>query len=231
MSARRIRVAVVFGGRSGEHAISCVSADGILRHLDAGPVRRPADRHHPVRQLGAGPAGHAAEHHRRPAARGAGRRRAGAVRRSRAGGRWCHWSAPPQTPEICRLAGRRRGVPGAARPVRRGRHDPGPAGAERRAVRRAPACWPAPPAWTRSSPRSCWPPKGCRSVGSRCSGAASDTLDLDQRERIGLPAFVKPARAGSSLGVSRVDEWDRAGRGDRAGSADRRRRCWWRPRW
>jgi D-alanine-D-alanine ligase len=34
------------------------------------------------------------------------------------------------------------------------------------------------------------------------------TLDLDQRQRIGLPAFVKPARAGSSIGVSRVDEWD-----------------------
>ena len=30
----RIRVAVVYGGRSSEHAISCVSAGGILRHLD-----------------------------------------------------------------------------------------------------------------------------------------------------------------------------------------------------
>jgi D-alanine-D-alanine ligase len=30
----RIRVAVVFGGRSGEHAISCVSAGSVLRHLD-----------------------------------------------------------------------------------------------------------------------------------------------------------------------------------------------------
>jgi D-alanine-D-alanine ligase len=31
-----------------------------------------------------------------------------------------------------------------------------------------------------------------------------DTLD---QERLDLPVFVKPARAGSSLGVSRVDEW------------------------
>ena len=33
------------------------------------------------------------------------------------------------------------------------------------------------------------------------------TLPPDERERLGLPAFVKPARAGSSLGVSRVDDW------------------------
>ncbi|HUL99404.1 MAG TPA: D-alanine--D-alanine ligase family protein [Mycobacterium sp.] len=32
--ARRIRVAVVYGGRSDEHAISCVSAGSILHHLD-----------------------------------------------------------------------------------------------------------------------------------------------------------------------------------------------------
>lgn len=34
-----------------------------------------------------------------------------------------------------------------------------------------------------------------------------DTLPLADRERLGLPVFVKPARAGSSLGVSRVDDW------------------------
>ena len=33
------------------------------------------------------------------------------------------------------------------------------------------------------------------------------TVTLEQREMLGLPVFVKPARAGSSLGVSRVDEW------------------------
>jgi D-alanine-D-alanine ligase len=32
--AERIRVAVVFGGRSGEHAISCISAASVLRALD-----------------------------------------------------------------------------------------------------------------------------------------------------------------------------------------------------
>jgi D-alanine-D-alanine ligase len=33
-------------------------------------------------------------------------------------------------------------------------------------------------------------------------------LDLDDRERLGLPVFVKPARGGSSIGVSRVTAWD-----------------------
>ena len=33
-TARRPRVAVVFGGRSGEHAISCVTAAGVLRAID-----------------------------------------------------------------------------------------------------------------------------------------------------------------------------------------------------
>lgn len=33
-------------------------------------------------------------------------------------------------------------------------------------------------------------------------------LDARDRERLGLPVFVKPARAGSSIGVSRVSSWD-----------------------
>jgi D-alanine-D-alanine ligase len=35
-----------------------------------------------------------------------------------------------------------------------------------------------------------------------------ETLDLDERERLGLPVFVKPARGGSSIGVNRVTAWD-----------------------
>ncbi|GAB3276202.1 D-alanine--D-alanine ligase family protein [Parasphingorhabdus pacifica] len=34
-----------------------------------------------------------------------------------------------------------------------------------------------------------------------------DTLDDRQRERLGLPVFVKPARAGSSLGITRVTDY------------------------
>jgi D-alanine-D-alanine ligase len=35
-----------------------------------------------------------------------------------------------------------------------------------------------------------------------------DTLSFEDRERLGLPAFVKPARGGSSIGISRVTTWD-----------------------
>lgn len=34
------------------------------------------------------------------------------------------------------------------------------------------------------------------------------TLTAEDRERLGLPVFVKPARGGSSIGVSRVSRWD-----------------------
>ncbi|GAA4807324.1 D-alanine--D-alanine ligase family protein [Actinomycetospora chlora] len=33
------------------------------------------------------------------------------------------------------------------------------------------------------------------------------TLTADERARLGLPVFVKPARAGSSVGISRVADW------------------------
>ncbi|RAV14509.1 D-alanine--D-alanine ligase A [Mycolicibacterium sp. GF69] len=35
-----------------------------------------------------------------------------------------------------------------------------------------------------------------------------DTLSVEARERLGLPVFVKPTRGGSSIGVSRVTSWD-----------------------
>ncbi|OMC44611.1 D-alanine--D-alanine ligase A [Mycobacterium sp. IS-2888] len=37
---------------------------------------------------------------------------------------------------------------------------------------------------------------------------AQAALPLDECERLGLPVFVKPARGGSSIGVSRVSGWD-----------------------
>src|SRR5690606_19491595 len=34
-----------------------------------------------------------------------------------------------------------------------------------------------------------------------------ETLTAEERERLGLPVFVKPARAGSSIGITRVTDW------------------------
>lgn len=36
---------------------------------------------------------------------------------------------------------------------------------------------------------------------------SASTLDRPERERLGLPVFVKPARAGSSIGISKVTDW------------------------
>lgn len=38
--------------------------------------------------------------------------------------------------------------------------------------------------------------------------SGQSTLTSAQRDRLGLPVFVKPARAGSSIGVGRVASWD-----------------------
>jgi len=38
--------------------------------------------------------------------------------------------------------------------------------------------------------------------------AHDETVELEDRERLGLPVFVKPARGGSSIGVGRVTSWD-----------------------
>ena len=36
---------------------------------------------------------------------------------------------------------------------------------------------------------------------------AATTLTLDEREHLGLPVFVKPSRAGSSVGISKITDW------------------------
>ena len=118
--------------------------------------------------------------------------------------------------------GRRRAA-AAARPVRRGRHPAGPAGAGRRrlrrvrrlrvgrrdgqgphegAARRAPGCRSG---RTPSSPRAAW---------ATDKAAVRETVAA-----LGYPVFVKPCRAGSSVGITKVhgpDDLDDADRAARA---------------
>ena len=49
--------------------------------------------------------------------------------------------------------------------------------------------------------------EACRSATTSCCDRARHR-QLEDRERLGLPVFVKPARGGSSIGVSRVTAWD-----------------------
>src|SRR6476620_7572000 len=54
-------------------------------------------------------------------------------------------------------------------------------------------------------------PQGDHVVLRDAAGAISadpDVLDAAARERLGLPVFVKPARAGSSTGITKVTDWD-----------------------
>ena len=133
---RKPRIAVVFGGRS-ERARDLVR-DG--RQRAAGhrprPLRRGPGRHHPRRALGArvGRPGAARDHLGRQAAGGRrlsrdGRDRAATDPRSE-----LVVHEPGAVPAHPRR-GRRR-LPAAARPVGRGRHDPGAAGDGGRALRR-----------------------------------------------------------------------------------------------
>ncbi|MFO7193768.1 MULTISPECIES: D-alanine--D-alanine ligase family protein [Thermocrispum] len=39
----------------------------------------------------------------------------------------------------------------------------------------------------------------------------ADKLPQAERDRLGLPVFVKPARAGSSVGITKVTDWDQLG--------------------
>jgi D-alanine-D-alanine ligase len=44
-------------------------------------------------------------------------------------------------------------------------------------------------------------------VGPYAVLRAGETLSEAEKERLGLPVFVKPARGGSSIGISKVDAW------------------------
>ena len=63
----------------------------------------------------------------------------------------------------------------------------------------------------------------------------ADKLPQAERDRLGLPVFVKPARAGSSVGITKVTDWDSSATRSRW-PAGPTRRCWsrrrsWDERW
>ncbi|MBP3089156.1 D-alanine--D-alanine ligase [Corynebacterium sp. sy017] len=45
-------------------------------------------------------------------------------------------------------------------------------------------------------------------IGREVIVSGTDTLTAEDKEYLGLPVFVKPARGGSSIGISRVEQWD-----------------------
>jgi D-alanine-D-alanine ligase len=203
--AGRVRVAVVYGGRSSEHAISCVSAGSILRNLD--PERFE------VVAVGITPGGSWMLTDGRPETL--------AITDGR-------------LPEVTAESGTELALP--ADPVRGGQLLSLGQGGEMLAA--VDVVFPVlhGPYGEDGTIQGLLELAGVPYVGAGVLASAAgmdkeftkkllvagglpigdhvvlrarhDTVELEDRERLGLPVFVKPARGGSSIGVSRVTAWD-----------------------
>ncbi|MDT7669121.1 MAG: D-alanine-D-alanine ligase, partial [Pseudonocardiales bacterium] len=201
---RRIRVAVVFGGRSSEHAISCVSAGSVLGHLDRERFE--------IVPVGITPEGGWVLGRDDPEALSIQNRQLPAVDSS---GTALALPADPTLGGLVRL-------------------DPGRAGEVLSAVD---VVFPVlhGPYGEDGTIQGLLELAGTPYVGAGvlASAAAMDkeftkkllaaeglpvgdvvvlrpgvaTLTDAQRDRLGLPVFVKPARAGSSVGITKVASW------------------------
>ena len=207
MSAHdRIRVAVVFGGRSNEHAISCVSAGSILRNLDA--------ERFDVVAVGITPDGSWVLTDGDPDALAITNRQLPGVS-SESGTELALAADPRRAGELVSLS------PGGAEvlasvdvvfPVLHGPY--GEDGTiqgllELAGVPYVGAGVLASAAgmdkeFTKKLLLADGLPIGAHAV----LRASQSTLEPAQRENLGLPVFVKPARGGSSIGVSRVTSWE-----------------------
>ena len=204
-SAGRVRVAVVYGGRSSEHAISCVSAGSILRNLD--PERFE------VVAVGITPGGSWVLTD--------GRSETLAITDGR-------------LPQVSGESGTELALP--ADPVRGGQLRSLGQGGEILAA--VDVVFPVlhGPYGEDGTIQGLLELAGVPYVGAGVLASAAgmdkeftkkllvaeglpigdhvvlrprrDTVELEDRERLGLPVFVKPARGGSSIGVSRVTAWD-----------------------
>jgi len=203
MTDRRLRVAVVFGGRSSEHAISCVSAGSVLRHLDRTrfevvPVGIGTDG---AWVLGTDePAELAIQDRRLPAVDGAATALV--------------LPGDPTRRELVRIAGNRAGevLSGVdvVFPVLHG------AFGEDGTIQGLLELADVPYVGSGVLASAVGMDKEFARTLLRAQGLpvtetvvlrGDVTLTAQQRQRLGLPAFVKPARAGSSVGITKVTDW------------------------
>jgi D-alanine-D-alanine ligase len=204
MGGGKLRVAVVFGGRSSEHAISCVSAGSVLTHLDRTrfeviPVGISPDG---AWVLGsAEPSDLAIRGRALPAVDGAG----------------APLTLPgdPTRKELVRLAGE---TPGEVLsgvdvvfPVLHGAF--GEDGTIQGLLELAELPYvgsgvlASAAAMDKDFARKVLRADGFPVTDTVVLRDAGATLTAEQCDRLGLPVFVKPARAGSSLGITKVMDW------------------------
>lgn len=203
---QRVRVAVVFGGRSGEHSVSCLSAASVLKHLDP--------RRFDVTAIGITPDG--------------GWRSVDAAGLSEVGaGRF------PEVADGPAVSLRMDAKSTALVPAGRGTsvatagdgalgvdvvfpllHGPmGEDGTLQGLLELTglpyvgPGVLASAVGMDKEFTKKLLAAEGLPVGSYAVLRPGTETLSLAERERLGLPVFVKPARAGSSLGVSRVDDW------------------------
>ena len=201
-SMGRIRVAVVFGGRSGEHSISCVSAGSVLAHLDRDEFE--------VTAIGITPKGSwvqvdpgvvlAIEDRTMPAV---------------SGGAAVMLPADPTVAALVPTGPDSVGRPAldvdVVFPVLHGPY--GEDGTIQGLLELADLPYVGPGVLASAAGMDKEFTKKLLAAEGLPVGRyvvlrpGTGTLSFPDRERLGLPVFVKPARAGSSLGVNRVDNW------------------------
>ncbi|HLS76038.1 MAG TPA: D-alanine--D-alanine ligase family protein [Nocardia sp.] len=199
----RIRVAVVFGGRSNEHAVSCVSAASVLRHLDPG-------RFEPV-PIGITPEGGWVLADAETAAIGLSHDALPSV--DATGTALTLTPDPTRSGALVALddAGAVLGAVDVVFPILHGPF--GEDGTLQGMLELAGVPYVGPGVlasaagmdkeFTKKLLAAEGLPVG-RQVVLRPGTA---TLTAEQRADLGLPVFVKPARAGSSIGITKVDDW------------------------
>lgn len=206
-SSGRIRVAVVFGGRSSEHAISCVSAGSILHNLD--PTRYEAV------PVGITPDGTWVLSNATPASLAIADGRLPEV--TDASGQALALSADPrrsgQLLALGQGAGEILADVDVVFPVLHGPY--GEDGTIQGLLELAGVPYvgagvlASAAGMDKEFTKKLLAAEGLPIGDQVVLRAHQATLAPEQQERLGLPVFVKPARGGSSIGVSRVTDWDR----------------------
>ena len=202
----RIRVAVVYGGRSSEHAISCVSAGSILRNLDPERFEVVAVGITPEGAwmlTGADPDTLAISDGRLPQVTGASGKELALAADPGRGGELL--SLGQGAPEVL-------GAVDVVFPVLHGPY--GEDGTIQGLLELAGVPYVGAGVLASASgmdkefTKKLLAAEGLPTGAHAVLRARQETLSLEDRERLGLPVFVKPARGGSSIGVSRVTAWD-----------------------
>jgi D-alanine-D-alanine ligase len=204
MSSPKIRVAVVFGGRSTEHTISCVSAGSVLANLD--PERFEAV------PVGITPQGGWVLGTGDPAQLSIQGRELPSVE----GGKALVLAGDPTSRELVSLEpGQEAEILSAVDvvfPVLHGAF--GEDGTIQGLLEMAgipyagPGVLASAAAMDKEFAKKLLAAEGLPVGKYAALRRDQSTLDESERERLGLPVFVKPSRAGSSIGISKVTSWD-----------------------